>query len=36
VTIKAGANTAKIDLKGGATKGPSEDKFGASRHVTAK
>lgn len=31
VTIKAGDNQATLDLKGGATQGPSEDKFGAAR-----
>jgi hypothetical protein len=31
VTIKAGDNTANVDLKGGATQGPGEDKFGTAR-----
>ncbi len=31
-----GTNTIRIDLKGGAAQGPSEDKFGASRKVMAK
>jgi plastocyanin len=31
VVIKAGANEATIDMKGGARQGPSEDKFGAAR-----
>jgi hypothetical protein len=31
VVIKAGANEATIDMKGGAPQGPSEDKFGAAR-----
>ena len=31
VTVKAGDNPLTIDLKGGATQGPSEDKFGAAR-----
>jgi plastocyanin len=33
VEIKAGDNTASIDLKGGAPAGPSEDKFGTSRQA---
>jgi plastocyanin len=36
VTIKPGENTVTIDLKGGATQGPSEDKFGASRRQATK
>ena len=31
VEIKAGDNTAKLDVKGGAAAGPSADKFGAAR-----
>lgn len=31
IEVKAGANQARFDLKGGASTGPSSDKFGASR-----
>ena len=31
VTVKAGDNQTTLDLKGGASQGPSEDKFGAAR-----
>ena len=31
ITIKAGDNALPLDLKGGASQGPSEDKFGAAR-----
>jgi hypothetical protein len=31
VTVKAGDNPLTIDLKGGASQGPGEDKFGAAR-----
>jgi hemoglobin len=31
ITVKAGDNPMTIDLKGGASQGPSEDKFGAAR-----
>ncbi|HEX8108776.1 MAG TPA: hypothetical protein VF516_13675 [Kofleriaceae bacterium] len=31
ITVKAGDNPLTLDLKGGASQGPSEDKFGASR-----
>jgi plastocyanin len=31
ITVKAGDNPLTLDLKGGASQGPSEDKFGAAR-----
>ena len=35
ITVKAGANEATFDVKGDAEKGPSEDKFGMTRAVSA-